>query len=187
MNLSTHSIIHIPPLRIFLVLCAAALFSWDALASPGGTAFNDLSPEIQDSLSPLADTWENIPPKRQQTLIRFTREANNEMRQRIKRHAKRWKTLSPAERSKVHRAMHKYENLPLHKQKALRERWNSMPDRKHRAKNQAPDQYDRISPEKRRQIRDKVRAMSREERREFLKQIKRHQSPASAEQKKPEQ
>ena len=63
-------------------------------------------------------------------LIRFSQDADPEMRQRIKRHASHWKSLPIKERKKVRKAMRKFDKLPAHKREKLRKRWRDMPAEK---------------------------------------------------------
>lgn len=161
-----------------LVAFSTVIFSSDVFAKSETTVFAELSPEVQDTLLPLADRWEQIEPQRQQMLIRLSRDADPDMRQRIKRHANHWKSLPKHERNKVRRAIRKFENLPPHKRKKLRQRWDNMPPEKHRAIDKAFDRYEQLSAERQKEIREKVRSMSPVERREFLNEIKRHRGEA---------
>jgi hypothetical protein len=175
---------------VYLLIAGSALmFGVSALAEPDAIAFDDLSPEIQDSLSPFADRWQQIPPQRQQMLIRFSKDADPDMRKRLKRHANHWKGLPVEERKKVRKAIRKFENLPPHKRQQLRQRWNNMPAEKRRRIDQAFTHYEQLSAEKQKQIREKVRSMSPEERREFLNEIQRHRDkpPPAADKQKSQQ
>jgi hypothetical protein len=171
-----------------LIVCSAIAFACSALAKPEAIAFEELPHEIQDTLSPFADTWENIKPQRQQMLIRFSKDADADMRKRIKRHANHWKELPSEEREKVRKAIRRFENLPPRKREKLRQRWNNMPAEKRRRVDRALDQYQQLSEEKRKEIREKVRNMSPRERREFLKEVKRQiDKPPVADKEKTQQ
>ena len=170
-----HSLINL------VIFSSAILFANNAFAEAKITPFTELSPEIQEVLSPFADSWEQIEPRRQQMLIRFSQDADPEMRQRIKRHASHWKSLPIKERKKVRKAMRKFDKLPAHKREKLLKRWRDMPAEKRRKIHGAFDTFEQLPEERRREIREKVRNMSPEERREFLKEIAQQSTQSTTE------
>lgn len=156
-----------------IIAFSATLFCCSTFAQSETIAFESLSPEVQDTLSPFADNWDKINLRRQKTLVKISQEADPDMRKRIKRHANHWKGLPKEERKKVRKTMRKFENLPPHKREKLRQHWNNMPAEKRRIIDRTFDHYEQLPAQKQNEIREKVRSMSPQERREVVKEIKR--------------
>lgn len=129
--------------RIALVLALPALLALAPLAHAQATT------DLPD--------WEHLSPAQREMLIAPLRERWNtdpQARRRVWKHAERWHAMSPEQRAQARRGMSRFQDMsPAEREQA-------------RA---AFEQFRQLPPEQKQALRAKLRAMTPEQRREWLR------------------
>jgi myosin heavy subunit len=141
---------------IVLIATLTAFASFGvALAQQATTAAQTAKPQAAAQSFPA---WEQLTAEQREALIATVRDhwnQNPQQRTRIMNHAQRWRQLTPEQRQRAMKGRH---------------RWDQMtPEQRAKARTMF-EQRERISPEERAALREKLKAMTPEQRREWLKQ-----------------
>jgi Protein of unknown function (DUF3106) len=144
---------------IVTVVAAAIVATALSLASVSAFAQQVAPPMPSDAAQPLP-TWEQLTPAQREMLIATLRDRWNQspqQRARIMNHAQRWKQMTPEQRQRAQAGKH---------------RWDKMTPQQRAQARAAFEQGKTLSPEQRAALREKLKAMSPEQRREWLKQYR---------------
>lgn len=115
-----------------------------------------LVPTARAQAADLPD-WEHLTPAQRDALVAPLRERWNSdprARARMWAHAERWRSMTPEQRAQARRGMDRFRDMPPEQRaeaRAVFERFRQLP------------------PEQRKAMREKLRAMTPEQRREWLK------------------
>lgn len=126
---------------ILALFCAVTFSVPTAFGDEKTTSWRQLSAAEREILAPLSDSWDKLPPYRQQQLLRQARQTPPEKREALHRELEYWRnlsaeqqrqrqqqrerfeSLSPEQREKVLRARERFKNRPPEEQEKLREKW----------------------------------------------------------------
>ena len=114
------------------------------------------APSQAQTTSSLPD-WDRLSPAQRELLVAPIRDrwnANPGSRERMLSHATRWKSMTPEQRAQARRGM---------------SRWQGMSPAERARAQQAFKRFRQMSPEEKQAMREKLRAMTPEQRREWLK------------------
>lgn len=144
--------------RLFILVCATLL----ALS---GMAFAQTPPPTAPSTQRTAQApeWERLTPAQRDAIMTVVRErwnANPGQRAQMLQHAERWQRMTPEQRQRA---------------KAGERRWKQMsPEQRKRARAKFEQRRD-LPPEQRAALRDQLKAMPKEQRREWFRAHRRNQ------------
>lgn len=144
--------------RLFILVCAALLalsgmaFAQTPTAAPPSTQRAAQAPE-----------WERLTPAQRDAVMAVVRErwnANPGQRTQMLQHAERWQRMTPEQRLRA---------------KAGQRRWEGMsPEQRKHARTKF-EQRRNLPPEQRASLREQLKAMPKEQRREWMRTHRRHQ------------
>jgi hypothetical protein len=120
------------------------------LALAGGQAFALEPPSV-------LPTWEQLTPAQREVLIAPIRERWNESpsaRTRLYEHARRWQQLTPKQRAGARHGLRTWDRMDPKERDTMRALFHQMRG---------------MSPEQRRQLRDRWRAMSAQQRQDWVR------------------
>jgi Protein of unknown function (DUF3106) len=149
------------PNTSFLTLRApfAAMLLALALCVPVGSALAQQGPPPpRDANAAPLPAWEQLTPAQREALIATLRDRwnqNPQQRARIMNHAQRWRQMTPEQRQRAAQG---------------KRRWDAMTPQQRATARAAFEQGKSLSPEQRAALREKLKAMTPEQRREWLKQ-----------------
>jgi len=143
--------------RLFILVCATLLaLSGMAFAQAPAAAPPPTPPAAQ------APEWERLTPVQRDAVMAVVRErwnANPGQRAQMLQHAERWQRMTPEQRQRA---------------KAGERRWKQMsPEERKRARAKF-EQRRNLPPEQRAALRDKLKAMPKEQRREWIRTHRRN-------------
>ncbi len=138
----------------------AALIVASALSLASVSAFaQQVAPPTPSDAARSLPTWEQLTPAERETLIDTVRDRwnqNPQQRARMMNYAQRWKQMTPEQRQRAQAGKH---------------RWDKMtPQQRAQARSAFEQGNKTLPPEQRAALREKLKAMSPEQRREWLKQ-----------------
>lgn len=144
--------------RLFILACATLLalsgmaFAQTPAATPPSTQRAAQAPE-----------WERLTPAQRDAVMAVVRErwnANPGQRTQMLQHAERWQRMTPEQRQRA---------------KAGQRRWEGMsPEQRKHARTKF-EQRRNLPPEQRASLREQLKAMPKEQRREWMRTHRRHQ------------
>ena len=123
------------------------------LASAGG-AFAQSAPPAAAAMP----DWDRLTPQQRETLIAPLRDrwnASSDERARMYEHARRWQAMTPQQRQLAQRGMHRFEHMDPQQRQDARVLFVNMRG---------------MSPEQRAKLRDDFKAMTPEQRRQWIRQ-----------------
>lgn len=153
--------------------CLAALrttlLAVAAVASVGlafaGSASAQTAPETKPSQAiPQPPEWERLSPAQRDALIMVMRErwnAQPEQRTRMLQHAERWQQMTPEQRKRAQKGQRRWEQMSPEQRKQARAKFDLGQD---------------LPPEQRAALREQLKAMTPDQRREWLRKHRRPQA-----------
>ena len=78
-------------------------------------AWEQLTPEQQQTLSPYRQQWDRLPPQQREDLARGAerwQDMTPEQRERAKRRIKQWQNLAPEDRERVRERYSEFKQMP---------------------------------------------------------------------------
>ena len=146
--------------RLFILVCATLLaFSGMAFAQTPAAA----PPSTQRAAQ--APEWERLTPAQREAVLAVVRErwnADPGQRTRMLQHAERWQRMTPEQRQRA---------------KAGQRRWEEMsPEQRKHARSKF-EQRRNLPPGQRAPLREQLKAMPKEQRREWIRTHRRQQEP----------
>lgn len=148
------------------LLCVALAFGAvaNAFAAPPPDA---PSPPRAQADKPPPPAWDQLTPTQREMMIAVLRDRwndNPQERARMLKHAKRWKAMTAEQRRDTRQGMHRWAGMKPEE----RQRMRAMYERTRE-----------LSPQERAALREKLKAMTPEQRREWLRKQRQQQAPAS--------
>lgn len=140
----------------FLSWSCAAILACAALASTGITSAQTPSTPRQMESATLPE-WERLSPAQRAAIMTVVRErwnANPGQRTRMLQHAERWQRMTPEQRQRAEKGRHRWEQMTPQQRKQARDKYELGRD---------------ASPEARAARREQLKAMTPEQRREWLR------------------
>jgi Protein of unknown function (DUF3106) len=144
--------------HLFMLICAAVL----AFA---GTA--SAQAPMQDARSAQtaaqAPEWERLTPAQRDAVMAVVRErwnANPRQRAQMLQHAERWQRMTPEQRQRAQKGERRWQQMSPEQRKQARAKF---------------DQGRHLPPEQRAALRERLKAMTPEQRREWLQKHRRQQ------------
>jgi hypothetical protein len=144
--------------RLFAFVCAA-VFAFAGMASAQTPP--PAAPSAQNA--PQAPEWERLTPAQRDAVMAMVRErwnANPGQRARMLQHAERWQRMTPEQRQRAQKGRHRWEQMTPQQRKQARD--------KYELGRGAP-------PEARAAMREQLKAMTPEQRREWMRAHRRQQ------------
>lgn len=114
------------------IVIATLLLAFPALAS--AIPWNDLPPQQQQALAPLAEEWASIPEKQQRNFIGIAKhypKLTPLQQQRVHERLVRWSKLTPAQRQQARERYKSFNQLPPEKREAAKQTLREQHARKH--------------------------------------------------------
>lgn len=110
-------------IALYFILAAAA---FAAGANPKDPSWDELTPQQQEILAPIAGEWSGFEAKRKQRWLRIAQrypKMTEKQQQRLQTRMREWASLTPEQRSAARSRYREFEQLSPERKATVRRKW----------------------------------------------------------------
>lgn len=128
-----------------------------------------LSPEQQALLAPVAHSWQSLPARQRESLLRRSErlaDAPEAARSRFTERLAAWQAMTPEQRRELHRQQRRFHEMPAGKRERMQARWQAfseLPEAEQAALRDRHRRWKAMSEAERSELRECHRALRRGE------------------------
>lgn len=112
--------------RLIFIFGLFFLFSFEVLSESSKPRWEELKPQQQKILEPLAENWNAMESARKKKWLGIAKrypKMNPQEQQRIQSQMQNWNSLTSEQRKQVRERYKKMEQLPAQKRQEIKQRW----------------------------------------------------------------